>query len=105
MVFDQPRRTCVGCRKSTTKKDLIRVVVHEGDPVVDTRAVSPGRGAYLHLSRECCDRAERTRALARALRAPISESSAAEVLGRVREMADRSQDRGSPTTTRAGDSG
>jgi predicted RNA-binding protein YlxR (DUF448 family) len=36
--------------------------------VVDDQAKRPGRGAYLHLSLECLDQAERRRALPRALR-------------------------------------
>jgi predicted RNA-binding protein YlxR (DUF448 family) len=69
-----PVRTCVGCRKREAKSDLLRVVGDAAGPgghalVVDEQARRPGRGAYLHLSLECLDQAERRRALPRALRA------------------------------------
>ncbi|HSS67806.1 MAG TPA: YlxR family protein [Nocardioidaceae bacterium] len=68
-----PVRTCVGCRKREAKSDLLRVVgdasAPEGPAVaVDTQARRSGRGAYLHLSLDCLDQAERRRALPRALR-------------------------------------
>jgi predicted RNA-binding protein YlxR (DUF448 family) len=64
----------VGCRKREAKSDLLRVVGGASGPegsavVVDEQARRPGRGAYLHLSLECLDLAERRRALPRALRA------------------------------------
>jgi predicted RNA-binding protein YlxR (DUF448 family) len=63
----------VGCRKREAKSDLLRVVGDAAAPevvavVVDEQARRPGRGAYLHLSLECLDQAERRRALPRALR-------------------------------------
>jgi predicted RNA-binding protein YlxR (DUF448 family) len=63
-------RTCVGCRVRAAKSDLLRVVSRDGDVVPDPRAQLPGRGAYLHLSRECFEQAERRRSFARALRLP-----------------------------------
>jgi uncharacterized protein len=68
-----PVRTCVGCRKQAAKSDLLRVVgtatTADGlAVVVDEQARRPGRGAYLHLSQDCLDQAERRRALPRALR-------------------------------------
>jgi len=40
----------------------------QGLVVVDEQSRKPGRGAYLHLSLDCLDQAERRRALQRALR-------------------------------------
>jgi predicted RNA-binding protein YlxR (DUF448 family) len=77
-----PVRTCVGCRKREAKSDLLRVVGDLNGPkgpaiVVDELARRPGRGAYLHLSLDCLDQAERRRALPRALRAqgPLDTSA------------------------------
>ena len=65
-------RTCVGCRQRSVKSDLLRVVGgatgHGWTAYPDDEARRPGRGAYVHLSRECLDLAERRRALPRALR-------------------------------------
>src|SRR5215813_10765052 len=62
-------RTCVGCGKRAAKSDLLRVVAVGGEVVADTSARRPGRGAYLHPSRDCLERARRRRAIPRALRA------------------------------------
>jgi predicted RNA-binding protein YlxR (DUF448 family) len=48
--------------------DLIRVVAVEDACVPDPRGRLPGRGAHLHLDRDCLATAERRRAFARALR-------------------------------------
>jgi uncharacterized protein len=61
-------RTCVGCRVRAAKSDLLRVVAVDGEIVVDVAARRPGRGAYLHLSRDCLEQARRRRAIPRALR-------------------------------------
>lgn len=68
-----PVRTCVGCRRTGSRSDLIRVVLtRDGlcEPVlvVDTRRSMPGRGAWLHPDRRCLDLAERRRAFGRSLR-------------------------------------
>lgn len=64
----EPVRTCVGCRVRAAKSDLLRVVAVEGVLLPDPRGTSPGRGAHLHLDRECLALAERRRAFPRALR-------------------------------------
>lgn len=61
-------RTCVGCGRRAAKSDLLRVVAIGGEIVADPAARSPGRGAYLHLSLDCLERARRRRAIPRALR-------------------------------------
>jgi len=60
----------VGCGVRAAKSDLLRLVVSGGDIVPDSAARMPGRGAYLHPSRGCWERAQRRKALARALRLP-----------------------------------
>ena len=71
-----PVRTCVGCRERAAKQDLLRVVAQdlgEGLRVVpDPAGRASGRGAYLHRSPDCLDRAVRRRVFSRALRAPVS---------------------------------
>ncbi|MBO0773822.1 MAG: YlxR family protein [Actinobacteria bacterium] len=63
-------RTCIGCRASAAKSDLLRVVASGDEVVPDPRARLPGRGAYLHPSHECFEQAQRRRAFPRALRVP-----------------------------------
>ena len=66
-----PERTCVGCRTKAPRSALLRLVATtSGELAIDTRAVLPGRGAWIHPDPHCLDLAERRRALGRALRAP-----------------------------------
>jgi uncharacterized protein len=66
---NEPVRTCVGCRVRAAKSDLLRVVVVDGQLVVDRRGRLPGRGAHLHPDTACLDLAVRRKAFPRALRA------------------------------------
>ncbi|MFI0354118.1 YlxR family protein [Actinomadura sp. 9N407] len=63
-----PWRTCVGCRVRTAKTDLLRLVVVEGEVVIDRGKALPGRGAHLHPDPGCLELAERRRAFPRAFR-------------------------------------
>ncbi|MBO0805780.1 MAG: YlxR family protein [Nocardiopsaceae bacterium] len=79
-----PVRTCVGCKERAAKSSLLRLVADGGDIVPDPRARRPGRGAYLHPSLDCLDKARRRRALPRALRAtgPLGTGPIASYLSR-----------------------
>ncbi len=48
-----PQRTCVGCRQTLAKRALIRIVRTPEGLRVDPTGKIPGRGAYLHDSRDC----------------------------------------------------
>ncbi|MET0302992.1 MAG: YlxR family protein [Microbacteriaceae bacterium] len=65
----EPLRTCLGCRQRAPRSHLLRVVARDGRAVADAAASLPGRGAWVHRSRECLDTAVKRRAFARALRA------------------------------------
>ena len=63
-----PMRMCVGCREMKPKMSLLRVVKpQEGDAFIDRTGKAAGRGAYVCGSIECLKKAEKTRALDRAL--------------------------------------
>ncbi|MFT4218889.1 MAG: YlxR family protein [Microbacterium sp.] len=61
-------RTCVGCRTRAPRSTLLRVVAVDSALIPDERASLPGRGAWVHDTRECVDAALRRRAFVRALR-------------------------------------
>ena len=66
-----PERTCVGCRVTRPKRELVRVVLPaEGPAVVDPSGRASGRGAYLcrDSAAGCLAQARRRRALPRSLR-------------------------------------
>ncbi len=63
-----PQRSCVGCRVTRDKKDLIRVVrTPEGSIQLDPRGKLPGRGAYICPDTECLKKAIKNKSLSRAL--------------------------------------
>ena len=75
-----PVRTCVGCRGREAKANLLRIVARDGLGVVDPRQTEPGRGVYLHSSRDCLDRAMKRRSIGRSLRVEIDGPRTAEVI-------------------------
>lgn len=67
-----PIRTCIACRTSSDKCELVRVVrTPTGEIMVDLTGKMPGRGAYLCRQEECLRRAVKERRLARCLRTEI----------------------------------
>ena len=68
-------RMCTACREMRAKKELMRVVrTQEGILAFDATGKLNGRGAYLCRSSACLERALKTRALERALEAPMNDS-------------------------------
>jgi predicted RNA-binding protein YlxR (DUF448 family) len=50
----EPIRTCIGCRRKSTKWELIRLVRNElGQVLVDESGKKPGRGAYVCSDFQC----------------------------------------------------
>ena len=73
-----PERTCVGCRTSWGKLDLIRIVrTPQGEVRVDASGKAPGRGAYVHADRACASAAIARGTLARSLRVGLRAEEAA----------------------------
>ena len=67
-----PQRTCVACREVNEKRSLVRIVRTPEGVAVDPTGRMPGRGAYLHDSRECWEKAQKKGILARGLKTEIS---------------------------------
>jgi hypothetical protein len=53
----QPIRTCIACRQKKPKRDLVRLVLQEGVPVIDSTGKLHGRGANICPSLKCFDKA------------------------------------------------
>lgn len=63
-----PMRMCVGCREMKPKMQLLRVVKpQDGEAYIDRKGKAPGRGAYVCDQIECLRKAQKSRALERAL--------------------------------------
>ncbi len=65
-----PIRTCVACRETDEKRDLLRVVrLPDGSVVYDAKAKAfPGRGAYVCATEKCIALARKQRKLERSLK-------------------------------------
>jgi predicted RNA-binding protein YlxR (DUF448 family) len=84
-----PERTCVACRTSRQKRELLRVVRSpDGRIDVDQTGRAPGRGAYLCADGSCwqtaTDRNSLERSLGRALAAPVPAELRAQLEASVR---------------------
>ena len=68
-----PQRTCVACRCTTAKRELVRVVrTAEGGVEVDPTGKRSGRGAYLCPTPDCWRLAVQKGRLERALKTSVS---------------------------------
>ncbi len=68
-----PRRTCIACRQSRGKRELVRVVrTPEAGIQIDPSGKMAGRGAYLCRARTCWSQALRGRSLDAALKTTVS---------------------------------
>ncbi len=74
----EPERSCVGCRRTSARRLLLRLARGpDGTVVVDPFASAPGRGAYVHRSQGCVASAFAKGAVFRALRAGADADAAA----------------------------
>lgn len=74
MAKKVPLRQCAGCREKKPKMDLLRVIrTPEGQVVLDTVGRKNGRGVYICPDRACLNKARKSRALPRSLKAEIPE--------------------------------
>jgi len=80
-----PMRMCVGCREMKPKVELMRVVKpQEGECAIDRTGKASGRGAYVCESAECLKKAQKTRALERALEAKIGDDVFEQLAAQIR---------------------
>ena len=81
-------RTCVGCHVATAPSELVRLVLGpDGSLVADARGGTLGRGAWVHPTLECVERAV-PRGVARTLKAEV-KTTAAEVVEHLRAAGTR----------------
>ena len=68
-----PQRTCVACRRTSAKRELVRIVrTPEGRVEVDPTGKRSGRGAYLCPTLDCWRLAIQKGRLDRALKTGVS---------------------------------
>lgn len=67
-----PMRRCIGCGEMKSKNTLLRILrTAEGEFTLDTTGRKNGRGAYLCFSRECLQKAVKTKGLERSFQMKI----------------------------------
>ncbi len=66
-----PRRTCIGCRKSLNKSDVVRIVAGPSGLVIDYREKLPGRGVYICPDPKCIKTAISKDSLSRGLKTSV----------------------------------
>lgn len=82
-----PMRTCVGCRTTRPKRELIRIVRDpQGELHVDSTGKLSGRGAYICPDIVCFDAAVKGKRLEKALERPISPELVEELRQRVQAV-------------------
>ena len=65
-------RKCVGCGEMKSKKEMIRVLkTAEDEFLLDVTGKKNGRGAYLCHSKECLEKAIKTKGLERSFKQSI----------------------------------
>jgi predicted RNA-binding protein YlxR (DUF448 family) len=68
-----PERTCVACRRTTAKRELVRIVrTPQGTVEIDPTGKTSGRGAYLCKGRQCWQLALKKERLDYALKAKLT---------------------------------
>lgn len=83
-----PERTCIACRTTKPKNELIRVVRSpEGVISLDFTGKKSGRGAYICKDKNCLAKCVRSKGLDRALGVKVDE----EVYQRLLKEYDESQ--------------
>lgn len=73
-----PLRTCISCRDTKSKRELLRVVrTPDGHVLIDATGKKSGRGAYLCARRSCWENAIKRRRLEQEFGLAISEEDRA----------------------------
>ena len=81
-----PQRTCVACRQTRPKADLLRVVrTLDGAVEIDPSGKAAGRGAYVCRNERCPELAVKQKKLSRALGVTVG----ADVLDAIRSLLHR----------------
>lgn len=73
-----PERTCIGCRGTFAKDEVVRIVAVSGVPVIDYRERLPGRAAYVCPRLECIAKALGRDLLSRAFKTKMTAPATGE---------------------------
>ena len=86
----EPIRTCVGCRLTGGKRELLRLVRGPGGkPTLDPTGKAPGRGTYLHRDPGCWRTALSRGSISRALRTTLTAEEAGTLLEAIKGVSKK----------------
>lgn len=68
-----PMRTCIACRESKPKKELVRIVKFNDDIKLDLTGKLNGRGAYVCNDENCICKLKKQRLLNRAFSCQVND--------------------------------
>ena len=89
----QPQRTCIACRRTSTKRDLIRLVrTPSGEIVLDAPSKLPGRGAYLCRNKSCWLVALAQKRIGPALKMTLTDEDYARIASYASQLPDVDQE-------------
>jgi predicted RNA-binding protein YlxR (DUF448 family) len=78
-------RTCVGCRQTGNRENLVRLVFSQGNLSFDLSKNFPGRGSWIHGQKSCFDLAVDRGSFNRAVKAKLT----LENLAKLKEQAEK----------------
>ena len=88
-----PLRTCIACRQTRAKRELVRIVrTAEGEIRIDGTGKQVGRGAYLCRAPECWQAGLNSKKLEQALKGSVSGIDRGRLLGEAQEFFGGTQD-------------
>ncbi|MGC9361286.1 MAG: RNase P modulator RnpM [Anaerolineae bacterium] len=88
-VRRQPQRTCVGCRTTRPKREMIRIgCTAAGEIQIDPSGKGPGRGAYVCPKPSCWEQALADNRLEHALRTKLSDEQRQELAAYAAQLDD-----------------
>ncbi len=82
-------RTCVGCRQTGLRAELIRVIFSQGKLAFDQEKILPGRGSWLHPKLSCFALAVDRGSFARSFRARMNLENLATLKEQAEKMLDK----------------
>ena len=84
--FTEPMRTCIGCKESRPKKDMIRIAFYEDRLGVDVTGKAKGRGVYICRDPECLMKAKKNKAVNRGFKKGFPEEELERIYGELEEI-------------------
>lgn len=90
-----PMRTCVGCRQTKPKKELIRIVLSpEGELFIDLKGKANGRGTYICYNNECFTEALKKKRISFALKIKIDANGLDKLKNEINSLLIRNESLG-----------